>query len=123
MQGIYLTTISGLENQISEACNEMFVTEFQSRLIDENAWHGDNILDDTVLGINNGSETSIEQNTAPCDSYFVAAFCSHYRCACNLLSCTCTAGTFLKIWISFRPNPNFGDMKTVCKKLSEDFLF
>ena len=72
--------------------------------------------------INDGNEVSVQLNIVPCNIYFLAAFCSHYRCACNLLSCTYTLGDFLKIRLSYKPDPNFGGVKIVSEKLSEKSL-
>ena len=88
----------------------------------ENYPYGDNILDDAVLGINYASEDSTKRNIVPCNVYFLAAFCSLYRCACNLLSCTYTAGTFLKVSITFRPDPDFGGVKMECRKTETGLL-
>ena len=122
MRDIYVPTLSGLEVTVTDGWYETVVNEFHEKLVEENYPHGDNILDDAVLGINDAAEDSVKRNIVPCNIYFLAAFCSLYRCACNLLSCTYNTGNFLKVWITFRPDPEFGGVIMESKRVEEGLL-
>lgn len=68
--------------------------------------------------INKNIDKSLLDNIVSYNNYFLEAFCSHYRTAYHLLSCTYNVGSLLKIMTYYEPKRNFGGVTISCKNVS-----